>query len=96
MDLIRVHSVLFLHTLSCVLASIHTQSPGRCSYSVVKTTAHIGSVCVTTGLSVCACLSIFVCLVLLDIQVLCRVRAIFGSSFGSSISVTDHSEAASD
>lgn len=60
------------------------QGPGCCSCSVVKTTAHSGSACESICLSACACLSIFICLILFrNTQVLCRHRAIFCSSLAA-------------
>lgn len=81
---------LFLAPHSLVLFSIHTSSPGCCSSSVVKTTKH-------SRASICLSASgpLLFAWYFPDIQALCKLRAIFWWQFGSSISVTDHSMAAS-
>lgn len=70
-----------VHPFSCLSFPIRTRSPGCCSRSVVKTTAHSGSASVSICLSNCTHPSIIICLVLSHTKILCRVKAVFGSIY---------------
>lgn len=84
-DLMGFTSLYFIffpaHPFLCLPFPIHTRSPGCCSRSVVKTTAHRGSAWVSICLSNCTHPSIIICLVLSHTKVLCRVKAVFGSIY---------------
>lgn len=70
-----------VHPFSCLSFPIRTRSPGCCSRSVVKTTAHSGSAWVSVCLSDCSRPSIIIGLVLSHTKILCWVNAVFGSIY---------------
>lgn len=72
-DLMGFTSLYFF--FSYLSFPIHTRSPGCCTRSVVKTTAHSGSAGVSICLSDCTHPSIIICLVLSHTKILCRVKA---------------------